>query len=310
MSDDWNELIADEQYTEIDGVRTHFYDVGEGHPIVPIHGGGLTSCAELNWGAVIRPLAEHCRVVAVDQPGFGFTDLPNEDYFEPRTRADFLIDFLETRDVGPVTLAGNSEGMFGTIYIALTRPDLVEKVVIVNSRTPRPEEPSGDLHTSEPTMESTREGLEAFRDHHLVCPENHPLFAGPITDAKVERFHEIESRCWEYNNARHEMYTADRSVSFYDGRLIDYWAPELDQPGLLTYSTTPEIFPRVHYEDNEAKRREIEAYFADMNQLDDPMEMFHEMDDAEIHIWQDALHHVMTDQRDRWVEVVAGFLGA
>jgi formylmethanofuran dehydrogenase subunit C len=45
-----------------------------------------------------------------------------------------------------------------------------------------------------------------------------------------------------------------------------------------------------------------------MNQLDDPMEMFHEMQDAEIHIWQDALHHVMTDQRDRWVDVVAGFI--
>lgn len=282
--------------------------MGEGNTVFPIHGGGLTSSAELNWGAIIQPLAEHCRVIAVDQPGFGFAELPDEEYFEPRVRAEFLIDFLDAHDVGPVTLAGNSEGMFGTIYIALTRPDLVEKVIIVNSRTPRPEEPSGDLQTSEPTVESTREGLEEFRDHHLVSPENHPLFAGPITTEKVERFHEIESRCWEYNNARHEMYSNDRSVSFHKGKLIDFWAPELDQPGLLTYSTTPEIFPRVHYQENEEKKRKIEEYFADMNQLDDTMEMFHEMENAEIHIWQDALHHVMTDQRDRWVELVEGFV--
>lgn len=308
MNTDWSALVAHEQYTEVDGTRTHFYDVGEGSPVFLIHGGGLTSSAELNWGAVIQPLGEHCRAIAIDQPGFGFTELPSEDYFEPQVRAEFMIDFLEAHDVGPVTLAGNSEGMFGTIYIALTRPDLVEKVIIVNSRTPRPEEPSGDLYTPEPTLESTREGLEEFRDEHLVSPENHPLFSGPITDEMVERFHEIESRCWEYNNARHEMYETDRSVSFHDGKLIDFWAPELDVPGFLTYSTTPEIFPRVHYQENEQKAREIEEYFADMDQLDDPMELFREMDDAEIHIWQDALHHVMTDQRDRWVDVVTGFV--
>lgn len=310
MSDEWTQLLDHEQYTDLDGTRTHFYDVGEGDAVFLIHGGGLTSSAELNWGAVIRPLAEHCRVLAVDQPGFGFTDLPSEKFFEPRVRADFLAAFIEARDAAPATLVGNSEGLFGTIYLALTRPELVEKVIVVNSRTPRPGEPSGDLHVSEPTLDATRERLEGFRDHHLVDPENHPLFAGPITDEKVERFHAVESRNWEYNNARHEMYDSDRSVSFYDGQLIDYWAPELEVPGLLTFSTTPEIFPRIHYEENEELAAEIEAYYADMEQLDDPLAMFHEMQDAEMHLWQDALHHVMTDQRDRWVEVVASFVAA
>jgi len=57
MTTDWNELLAEEQYTEIEGTRTHFYDVGSGNPIVLIHGGGLTSCAELNWGGR-HPAAE------------------------------------------------------------------------------------------------------------------------------------------------------------------------------------------------------------------------------------------------------------
>jgi len=183
-------------------------------------------------------------------------------------------------------------------------------VILVNSRTPRPEEPSGDLRVPEPSVERTREGLREFRDHHLVAPENHPLFAGSLTAEAVERFHGIESRCWRYNNARHEMYETDCSVSFHEGTLIDFRAPELAVPGLLTYSTTPEIFPRVHHRDNEERAAKIEAYFAGMDQLDDPMATFHGMEDAELHVWQDARHYVMTDQRDRWVEVVEGFVGS
>jgi hypothetical protein len=32
------------------------------------------------------------------------------------------------------------------------------------------------------------------------------------------------------------------------------------------------------------------------------------MPTAELHVWHDADHHVMTDQADAWVEVVSGFV--
>lgn len=269
---------------------------------------GLTSSAEQNWGAVIEPLSEECRVVAVDQPGFGFTDLRDEEDYKVRVRAEFLVDVIEQLDLDPVTLVGNSEGLFGTIYIALTRPELVEKVVIVNSRTPRPEEPSGDLFAPEPQRDGLKEEIEETREEMFVTYEHHPFFKDPITEEKVDRYYELKERNWEHNQARAELYASDEYTSEYNGKVIDYSAPEVDVPALITWSTTPEAFPRVHYQDNDELAAEIEAYFEGMSQTDPALWFVEEMDDAELHLWDDGKHHVMTDHAPRWVDVVTDFV--
>lgn len=310
MSYEWQTLLEHEAYTDVDGTRTHYFDAGDGKPVVLIHGGGLTSSAEQNWGAVIEPLSEACRVVAVDQPGFGFTDLRDEEDYKVRTRADFLVEAIEHLDLDPVTLVGNSEGLFGTIYIALNRPELVEKVVIVNSRTPRPEEPSGDLFAPEPEREGLREKIEEEREERFVTYEHHPFYRDPITEEKVDRYYELKERNWEHNQARAELYASDEYTSEYEGQVIDYAAPELDQSALITWSTTPEVFPRVHYQDNDELAREIEAYFGDMDPVEPALWFVEEMDDAELHLWDEGKHHVMTDHAPRWVDVVTDFVYA
>jgi len=310
MTDQWTGLLEHESYTDIAGTQTHYFDVGEGKPVFLIHGGGLTSSAEQNWGAVIQPLSEECRVIAVDQPGFGFTDLRDEEDYKVRHRAEFLIDVIEQFDLPPVTLAGNSEGLFGTIYIALTRPDLVENVIIVNSRTPRPEEPSGDLFAPEPEREGLREKIEEVREQRYVTYEHHPFYRDPITEGKVDRYYELKERNWEHNQARAELYASDGYTSEYDGQVIDYSAPELDVPALITWSTTPEVFPRVHYRDNEELAGEIEEYFGDMDPVEPALWFVEEMDDAELHLWDEGKHHVMTDHAPRWVDVVTDFVYA
>lgn len=310
MTDQWQKLLEHESYTEIAGTRTHYFDVGEGKPVFLIHGGGLTSSAEQNWGAVIQPLGEDCRVVAVDQPGFGFTDLRDEEDYKVRNRADFLIEAIEHFDLDPVTLVGNSEGLFGTIYIALNRPDLVENVIIVNSRTPRPEEPSGDLFAPEPEREGLREKITEVREERYVTYEHHPFYRDPITEEKVDRYYELKERNWEHNQARAELYASDEYTAEYNGQVIDYSAPELDVPALITWSTTPETFPRIHYQENEELAREIEEYFGDMDPIEPAIWYVKEMDDAELHLWDDGKHHVMTDHAPRWIDVVTDFVYA
>jgi pimeloyl-ACP methyl ester carboxylesterase len=107
-------------------------------------------------------------------------------------QADFLIEAIEQFDLNPVTLVGNSEGLFGTIYIALNRPDLVEKVIIFNSRTPRPEEPSGDLFEPEPERERLRKKIEETRAEMFVVYEHHPFYRDPLTEKKVDRYYKLK----------------------------------------------------------------------------------------------------------------------
>jgi pimeloyl-ACP methyl ester carboxylesterase len=89
------------------GQNIVFYDAGTGPVVVLVHGFG--SEARFDWGNVILPLAEHHRVIALDQIGFGGSDKPFVDY-SIQTYVDFLGEFLRTLNVHEFTLAGESLG--------------------------------------------------------------------------------------------------------------------------------------------------------------------------------------------------------
>jgi pimeloyl-ACP methyl ester carboxylesterase len=42
MTEDWQTLLESGSYIEVDGVDVHHFDMGEGDPLVLVHGGGLT----------------------------------------------------------------------------------------------------------------------------------------------------------------------------------------------------------------------------------------------------------------------------
>jgi pimeloyl-ACP methyl ester carboxylesterase len=89
------------------GQNIVFYDTGSGPVVVLVHGFG--SEARFDWGNVILPLAEHHRVIALDQIGFGGSDKRFVDY-SIQTYVDFLGEFLRTLNVQEFTLAGESLG--------------------------------------------------------------------------------------------------------------------------------------------------------------------------------------------------------
>jgi pimeloyl-ACP methyl ester carboxylesterase len=89
------------------GQNIVFYDIGSGPVVVLVHGFG--SEARFDWGNVLLPLADHHRVIALDQIGFGGSDKPFVDY-SIQTYVDFLGEFLRTLNVQEFTLAGESLG--------------------------------------------------------------------------------------------------------------------------------------------------------------------------------------------------------
>jgi triacylglycerol lipase len=89
------------------GQKIAYYDTGSGPVVVLLHGFG--SEARFDWGNVILPLAQHHRVLALDQIGFGSSDKPLVDY-SIQTYVDFLGEFLRTLNIQQFTLAGESLG--------------------------------------------------------------------------------------------------------------------------------------------------------------------------------------------------------
>jgi pimeloyl-ACP methyl ester carboxylesterase len=324
MTDDWERLLGYSTHVTVDGTDVHHFDAGDGEPILLIHGGGPYSCAESSWGAVVEPLSEHCRVVAPDQPGFGFTDPRGDRDHYPRERADFLAKLIEELNLDPVTVVGNSRAGYQASYLALDRPDLVSKLVIVNagscSRKLAPNELPGALRTEEPTREGARREIERAREKKLINPEHHPFYSKPITDEKVDRFFRIQRRNWEFHNGRHEAVQnsaeALNDALSYRGRHITEVTPEIEQPTLITWSTQPYVgWPRTKGTPDSdelppklvrIKPETLDPYERDEG-FDAGVRLFERIPNAELHVWHDALHMVMTDQVPGWVNVVADF---
>lgn len=120
----------------VEGVETHYLEAGNGETLLLIHGGGAGADAEGNWKDCIREYAKSFRVVAVDMPGFGRSAKPDPTAFSygQTNRNNHMIAFIEAmRDGKPIHLIGNSMGGATALGVAILRPDLINKLVLMGS---------------------------------------------------------------------------------------------------------------------------------------------------------------------------------
>jgi pimeloyl-ACP methyl ester carboxylesterase len=98
------------QYIDAAGVHTHYHDVGDGVPVVLLHGSGPGVSAWANWQHAIGPLAENARVLALDLVGFGATERPADVRYSLRTWTDHVWGFLDALGIEKASVIGNSLG--------------------------------------------------------------------------------------------------------------------------------------------------------------------------------------------------------
>lgn len=111
------------------GSTLGYLEAGSGPVVVLLH--GLAGSAD-EWRPTIAALAPAHRVIAPDLIGFGRSDKPLIAY-RPATLTDFLEAQLEALHVTHATIVGNSLGGWIAARLALQRPDLVDRLVLVDS---------------------------------------------------------------------------------------------------------------------------------------------------------------------------------
>ena len=119
-------------YADVDGLRLRYWDVGDGSPVLLLHGLG---CSVEWWFPNVDVLATHHRVLALDLPGFGRSDKKwrGTRTFGPRFDADLVTVFLRQLGATPAALIGNSFGGLVALFTALNHPETVERLVLVDS---------------------------------------------------------------------------------------------------------------------------------------------------------------------------------
>lgn len=124
------------QFVETCGYRTHYIEMGEGRPLILVHGGGAGADARGNWEGLAMPLfAGNRRVIALDMVGFGDTLPDDHETFDysPEARVLQLGAFIEALGLGPVDVVGNSMGGRTAVALASDRPELIDRLVLMGS---------------------------------------------------------------------------------------------------------------------------------------------------------------------------------
>ena len=105
----------------------------KGEPQLLLHGLGGSSAT---WVEVMAGLAEHGPVVAVDLPGFGRTELHEDDACTVPSYVAFVIALADALGWDRFALHGNSMGGLIAALVAARHPDRVSRLVLVSPALP------------------------------------------------------------------------------------------------------------------------------------------------------------------------------
>lgn len=121
--------MLEEKYTEIEGYRVHYWEGGEGYPVLMLHGVGPGTSVVGNFGPVLEPMAERYHIIACDLIGFAESGRKREEpYFDVELWVRQGLAMLDLLPGGPCGVAGHSLG--GALALKVTaRSDRVERVL-------------------------------------------------------------------------------------------------------------------------------------------------------------------------------------
>ena len=160
------------RFVDVDGIRTSYFEGGSGEPMVLVHGGHFGSTVSANcWRPIFDHLASHFHVYVVDKLGQGYTDNPESDaHYSMEAVIQHLYRFMKTLGLQNVHLVGHSRGALPAATVATEHPEMVENMILFNSRTLAPDDHGADRRPraatpppaavpSPPTRESIRQSL-------------------------------------------------------------------------------------------------------------------------------------------------------
>jgi pimeloyl-ACP methyl ester carboxylesterase len=118
-------------FIEVDGVRLHYSDRGNGSPVVLIHGNMVTG-NDYNTSGLAEILQASHRVIIFDRPGFGHSERPRARLWTADKQADLLHKALQQLGVVRPVLVGHSWGAIVAMAIAVRHEADTAGVVAVS----------------------------------------------------------------------------------------------------------------------------------------------------------------------------------
>lgn len=127
----WRELYPFEShFLNVDGVRMHYVDEGQGKPVLMVHGNPTWS---FYYRRLVQALRPSHRAVAVDHVGCGLSDKPADYRYQLSQHIDNLTSLIEELDLQDATLVAHDWG--GAIGLGAVQncSERFERIVLLNT---------------------------------------------------------------------------------------------------------------------------------------------------------------------------------
>lgn len=119
------------KFVEVDGLKLHYVERGDGPVLVMLHGMGALLQDFLGSGIIDR-LAETHRVIAFDRPGYGYSERPRGRMWTPEAQAALVRSALSKLQIERAIVLGHSWGTLPALALALDFPEIVTGLVLVS----------------------------------------------------------------------------------------------------------------------------------------------------------------------------------
>lgn len=119
------------RFVTADDVRLHYFEQGNGQPVVCLHGNGAM-VQDLLISGFVEHSARQYRTVVFDRPGFGYSTRPRGRRWTARAQASIFPDAFELLAIRRPIVVGHSWGALVALALALDHPKIVAGLVLLS----------------------------------------------------------------------------------------------------------------------------------------------------------------------------------
>ena len=186
----------DSKFMDILGMKVHYRDEGvatDSVPLILLHG---MSSSLNTWDSVVIDLKPHKRVISLDLPGFALTGPSPENAYNFPYYSKFIDSFTTRLQIKRFILVGNSLGGAISWNYALHNPSRLAKMVLIDAAGYPKKGESGSLGFTIASTPVINNLMLYVTPKSLVRKSLETVYydQSRVTDAQVERFHDVAIR--------------------------------------------------------------------------------------------------------------------
>ena len=124
------------QFAEVNGIRMHYQILGNGEPLLLLHGFGACGA---DWADIADALARDYRVIIPDLRGHGWSTNPS-NRFTMRQSSEDIAALLDHLGLQRVKAIGISAGGMNLLHLATREPDRLETLILIGAANHYPQQ--------------------------------------------------------------------------------------------------------------------------------------------------------------------------